>query len=168
MLASTNIPLEGRKTKWESRKLHSKRFSYFFSLGAPEESGLSLDGALQECAVEGGFVQQGGEQSNLGSARRPCTCTVKLPERKRRLFLPVYLFCGAHIFPQSVNQGQCKCVVTLSRVTTTGHRCLIRILSLVLSKYIFNSLKIESLIVTLSNVHILDTTARFSMEFCSH
>ena len=37
-----------------------------------------------------------------------------------------------------------------------GHRCLIRILSLVLSKYIFNSLKIESLIVTLSNVHILD------------
>ena len=35
-LARTNIPLEGRKTKWESRKLHSKRFSYFFSLGAPD------------------------------------------------------------------------------------------------------------------------------------
>ena len=35
-LARTNIPAKGHKTMRESRKLHSKPFSNFFSLGAPE------------------------------------------------------------------------------------------------------------------------------------
>ena len=39
-LAHTNIPLKGHKTIWESRKLHSKPLSYYFSLGAPVVMGL--------------------------------------------------------------------------------------------------------------------------------
>ena len=35
MLARTNVALKGHKTIWESTKLHSKPFPYFFSFGAP-------------------------------------------------------------------------------------------------------------------------------------
>ena len=36
VLARRNVPLKGHKRIRESRKLHSKPFTYFFSLGAPE------------------------------------------------------------------------------------------------------------------------------------
>ena len=36
VLARRNIPLKGHKRIRESRKLHSKPFTYFFSLGAPD------------------------------------------------------------------------------------------------------------------------------------
>ena len=41
VFARTNIPLKDHKTIWESRKLHSKAFCYFFSLGAPVFYGLA-------------------------------------------------------------------------------------------------------------------------------
>ena len=40
VLAHTNIPLKDHKTIRESSKLHSKRFSYFCSLGAPDIFGI--------------------------------------------------------------------------------------------------------------------------------
>ena len=39
VLARTNIHLQDHKTIWESRKLHSKAFCYFFSLGVPVATG---------------------------------------------------------------------------------------------------------------------------------
>ena len=38
MLAHTNIPFRGQSEIWESRKLQSKPFFYYFSLGAPVET----------------------------------------------------------------------------------------------------------------------------------